>query len=278
MTPFVPEDALIPYGASSFSARRVLVLAPHPDDEVFGCGAALADLRTRGAELLVLVLTDGAGAEAEPDTRRRIAEVRLVESRAALALLGGGELRSAGLRDRGLWEAGPALFVAVERALLDFAPDLVFCPSPVEIHPDHRAVAAALVDLGESAAPGSALSRALSGATIAFFELSQPIRPNFLFDCGPHADTKKRAMEMFASQNAERDYAGYVSGLNAFRRMTLPKETTAAEGYFVLPGLVLSNGVPDLSRAMSPYPGEKPSSSSPSVAERLRGLFARSPG
>jgi LmbE family N-acetylglucosaminyl deacetylase len=258
MTAFVREDALIPYQASSFSARRVLVLVPHPDDEVFGCGAALADLRERGADLLVFVLTDGAGDERDLEARQHVAGIRLAESQAALALLGGGKLRCAGFRDRSLWELGPTLPSAVEQILVEFGPDLIFCPSPVEIHPDHRATAAALVAAAERAAEGSALSGVLSGATVAFFELSQPIRPNFLLDCGPRAETKRRAMEVFASQMAERDYAGYVTGLNAYRRMTLPKETTAAEGYFVVPGGDLSHGLFFLSQAMSPFAGESP--------------------
>ena len=258
MTGFLAEQALIPYQASSFSARRVLVLAPHPDDEVFGCGAALADLRGRGALVTVLVLTDGAGDERDAAARRRTAQLRLAESEAALALLGGGEIRSAGFRDRGLWDDVSALRAAVERALLDASPDLVFVPSPVEIHPDHRAVAEALISVGESAAPGSETARRIAGTTVAFFELSQPFRPNFLFDCGAHVEAKRRAMAAFASQIAERDYAGFVAGLNSFRRMTLPKETPAAEGYFVVPGADLARGVSSLSRAMSPWTGRPP--------------------
>ncbi len=256
MSPFVAEQTLVPYAASSFSARRVLVLAPHPDDEVFGCGAALADLASRGAAIEVLVLTDGAGGEANPAERARIATLRIRESGAALALLGGGKLRTAGLPDRGLWDAGAALREALERALAETGPDLVFAPSPVEIHPDHRAVASALVAViasvaGKGAPPRAA--QALAAATVAFYELSQPFRPNFLFDCGRHAETKRRAMLAFVSQNAERDYAGFVSGLNAYRRMTLGPKTTAAEGYFVVPGKELVRGVASLSRSMSPF-------------------------
>ena len=58
-----PERKLIPYEASRFEARRVLVLAPHADDEVFGCGGALADLIEQGAVVRILILTDGAGDE-----------------------------------------------------------------------------------------------------------------------------------------------------------------------------------------------------------------------
>lgn len=253
MTAFVAEQALIPYRASSFSARRVLVLAPHPDDEVFGCGAALADLAARGAEIVVFVLTDGAGELEDPAERKRIADLRLRESGVALAVLGGGKLRTAGFPDRGLWREQAALQEALQQTLAETEPDLVFAPSPVEIHPDHRAAAAALIAVAVRATPSSRVSEVLSRATVAFFELSQPFRPNFLLDCGRHAETKRRAMSAFVSQNRERDYALFVSGLNAYRRMTLPKETTAAEGYFVVPGSDLARGIPALSRAMSPH-------------------------
>jgi len=222
-----PEERLIPYRASTFEARRVLVFAPHADDEVFGCGAALAHLAARGASIGVFVLTDGAGDEPDPAVRRRIAASRLEESRAALAELGGGEVRGGEFQDRRLGDDSRALEAALAREIAAFRPELVFVPSPVEIHPDHRALAAAFVAL---AASGEA---ALSDATVAFYEVSQPIRPNFLFDCGRHAETKARAAGAFVSQNDDRDYPGYVAGLNSFRRMTLPEDTSAVEGFWV---------------------------------------------
>ena len=39
--------------------RRVLVVAPHSDDEIFGCGGMLAFHAERGDDVRVLVLTDG---------------------------------------------------------------------------------------------------------------------------------------------------------------------------------------------------------------------------
>jgi len=224
---YTPEERLIPYRASTFAARRVLVLAPHADDEVFGCGAALADLAARGASIEVFVLSDGAGDEPDPAVRRRIAASRLEESRAALAELGGGDVRAGEFRDRRLEDDPAALRAALAREIAAFRPDLVFAPSPVEIHPDHRALAAALVALASSAVP------ALSDAAVAFYEVSQPIRPNFLFDCGRHAEAKARAAKAFISQNGSRDYPGFVAGLNSFRRMTLPEGTSAVEGFWV---------------------------------------------
>ena len=233
MTGSSPEERLVPYRASTFEARRVLVFAPHADDEVFGCGAALASLAARGAAVTVVVLTDGAGDTADAGERRRIAATRLAESRAALALLGGGEVREAGFRDRRLGDDPAELRAALSREIGAVRPEVVFVPSPVEIHPDHRAAAAALVALASEGEPS------LAGATVAFYEVSQPIRPNFLFDCGEFVEAKARAGRAFVSQNGARDYTGYVAALNSFRRLTLPDGTTAAEGYWVVPAAEL---------------------------------------
>jgi LmbE family N-acetylglucosaminyl deacetylase len=47
---------------------RVLVFAPHPDDEVLGCGGALALHARRGDHVRVVVVSDG-GAGGDPQVR-----------------------------------------------------------------------------------------------------------------------------------------------------------------------------------------------------------------
>ena len=236
----LPEErTLVPYAASRFEARRVLVLAPHADDEVFGCGGALADLAARGAAIDVLLVTDGAAGAADEEGRRAIASRRAGESRDALGILGGGTVHEGGMRDRGLGSEGAGLENLIASFLEKTSPDLVFAPSPVETHPDHRAVACALLAVARRPA-GDAGARALARATVAFFEISQPIRPNFLFDLTPVLERKRKAVRAFVSQAAERDYAAFVDGLGAYRRLTLAPGALAVEAFAVFPGTLLT--------------------------------------
>ena len=79
--PTPAESDLVPYSACAvLPARSVLVLAPHPDDEVFACGGAIMRHVGAGVPVSVLVLTDGA--------LYGDASVRQLESRAAAKVLG----------------------------------------------------------------------------------------------------------------------------------------------------------------------------------------------
>src|SRR5260370_16190377 len=97
---FPDERELVPYEASTFAANRVVVFAPHPDDEVLGCGGALADLLDRGAHLDVVLVTDGAAEARDAGDRGRIAAMRMEESRRALDALGGRAVHPGGLPAR----------------------------------------------------------------------------------------------------------------------------------------------------------------------------------
>lgn len=214
------EAEAIPYEPALLRGERLLVLAPHPDDEVIGCGGLVAQHLREHRRVRVVVATDGAeGGDGS---------AREEESRRALATLGEAELHFLRFRDRHLGDdAAPA----IREHLLSFRPDLIVAPSPVEIHPDHLALARVLCELLQR---DELLFAELAVARVAFYEVGQPLRPNALVDISDVAEAKFAAIAEHASQLAVRDYVSYTRGLNAYRAMTLPRETRYAEGYFVV--------------------------------------------
>lgn len=60
--------------------QRVLVVAPHPDDEVLGCGGLIPKVKKAGGEVHVLVMTVGSVAQygGRSDAKLRIKELEKV--------------------------------------------------------------------------------------------------------------------------------------------------------------------------------------------------------
>ncbi len=217
------EAFLIPYRATDLSAARILVLAAHPDDEILGAGGTLA-LNAAGAEAIrIWIATDGKrqeGAEQEED----YGEKRRDESRRAAKTLGLEPPLFGSLPDRGLPASAGALAAALDALVGEFRPDLVFCPSPVEIHPDHRALAEALYEKLAASRPGDPDHGRFRFLRLAFYEISHPLLPDTLVDIASVSGLKEEALALYASQQAVRDYARAIGGLNAYRRLTLAGE------------------------------------------------------
>lgn len=235
------ESAAIPYEATHLRGERLLVLAPHPDDEVIGCGGLVAQHLADGRAVRILIATDGAQAGD--------AAAREEESRRGIARLGdGAEVEFLRFPDRALDDGVAA---RLREELMAFRPDLIAVPSPVEIHPDHLALARAFCDLVQR---DELLFAELAVARVAFYEVSQPLRPNALVDITAVADAKFAGIDEHRSQTALRNYSSFARGLNAYRAMTLPPETTYAEGYYLLDVATLRTSPFSALRAMTGAP------------------------
>ena len=219
------EHLLTPYTAVTQIGRGVaLVLAPHPDDEVLGCGGAILRHVEAGDPVHVVVVTDGGHREdfgSDPDVY--IAQ-RQQESRDAATLLGYGAPTFWGLPDRGI-EYGERLVSRLVTTICSIEADLVYAPSPLELHPDHRT-------LGMAAA--EAIRRCGRVCRLVLYEVSAPLRPNLLLDISDLIERKRAAIACFASQLARQRYDDHILALNRFRAYTLPKEIIAAEAYLAV--------------------------------------------
>ncbi|SMO98322.1 PIG-L deacetylase family protein [Paracoccus laeviglucosivorans] len=106
-------DHFTPVTATRLLAGRttLVVLAPHPDDEVLGCGALLAQAAAQGVYCRVICVTDGRLSH--PASRLypapRLISLRQAELRAALDCLGSIWLEMLGYPDCQAPSYGPAV-------------------------------------------------------------------------------------------------------------------------------------------------------------------------
>ncbi len=203
----------------------MLLLAPHPDDEVFGCGGVLAQAVAAGATVKVVILSDGQ-AQGDPQIRRQ-------ESLIAARRLGLPEPTFWGLADRSLDPADGELAGRLEALLVAVRPRIILVPSPAEIHPDHRALALLVYRVLQQAVAGSELHRAVQAVRLAAYEVSAVLRPNLLVDISEQWEEVLAAAKAFTSQIAVLPYIEVLAGVTRARRLTLPADVSRAEAYHV---------------------------------------------
>ncbi|UJP04451.1 MAG: PIG-L family deacetylase [Nitrosomonas sp.] len=218
------ESILIPYHAiTRIPCKHALIFAPHPDDEVFGCGGAIMRHIAFGDCVSVIVVSDGAFGIEVDEIPRHIA-LRQNESIAAAKILGCATPIFWNYPDRHI-RYDEKLIQAVLTAIQEIGADLIYAPSPLEAHPDHRMLAMAVIE---------AVRRTGKDMRLALYEIGVPLHPNTLLDISEFTLRKAAAMECFASQITKQRYDLHIAALNRYRTYTLPVEITAAEAFLLL--------------------------------------------
>ena len=221
----------------SFGEQRVLVVAPHPDDEVLGCGGLMSRIRENGGEVHVLIMTVG-------DTRQyggtSVATVRLRELKEAMkylriddfnvALKGASHLKLDTLPQRTLIdevETGKVSIASVD-------PTIVCIPYLHSTNQDHVAVSTAAFTACRPV--GSTVKRTpqivLSYEQPELLWSRRRFQPNFYIDISDHLDRKIRSLGIYRTQMRN---SKHPRSLDSVKRMAelrgMEVGTDAAEAY-----------------------------------------------
>jgi LmbE family N-acetylglucosaminyl deacetylase len=152
------------------SARRLLGVFAHPDDEVFCAGGTMARAAAAGAEVMIVSATRGEqGQIRDPAaaTRRTLGAVREDELRAAAAELGVRRVQVLDYPDGALAHHRPSLSAAIAETMRQFDPDTVitFGTDGGYGHPDHVAISSLTTEtfraLAHDRGPGQRLYHAV---------------------------------------------------------------------------------------------------------------------
>lgn len=121
---------------------RILVIAAHPDDEVYGLGGTIAKLAAQGQEVHVLIVTDGCTAQyaGRPDLSE-IIEKKRREALKANRLLGVQEVHFGTFPDMRL-DTVPHVEVnrLIEEAVDKIQPEVVYTHFYGDVNLDHQMV------------------------------------------------------------------------------------------------------------------------------------------
>lgn len=201
--------------------EKIIVLSPHPDDDIFGVGGTLLRHQQNGDTIQVLYLCrgDGGGARSRDDI---LAKKRQAEATEALAKLGGTAIFWQ-IRDGSL-SPSSELVAKLARLLSEYQPTRIYVPWFGDNHQDHQGCAE-LLKLSSA--------KAIASADIWQYEIWSPLLPNRYVDISQVTQQKKQLMSFHKSQIQDNaNFETGIIGLNSYRGMQIGVQT--AEAFLVI--------------------------------------------
>ncbi len=177
---------------------KILVIAPHPDDEVLGCGGTLAKHCKQGDEIYLIIATKGY----TPDWTKEYLEIRKKEIENVKKILGIKKIfflnyPTVKLDTIPQKEINDALYKIVNQV----KPDIVYIPFKGDLNKDHRILfEASLVALRPI---NHKCKKILAYEVLSETEWGQEIeifKPNVYVDITDTIDIKLEAMKAYKSE------------------------------------------------------------------------------
>ena len=180
---------------------KTLIVAPHPDDEVLGCGGTIARLADSGQDVHVAIVTRGYepafSSESVEQVRAELAEAHKILGVSQCHFL---DLPAAALDTL----AGAELNAAIGGLVAQIAPQTLFLPFVGDIHRDHQLIfTAGLVAArprNRSVPRRVYAYETLSETNWAAPGVTEAFTPNVFFDVSQTIERKLRAFACFESQ------------------------------------------------------------------------------
>lgn len=168
--------------------NRILIVAPHPDDEAIGCAGAILNHMAQGDVVRVVFLTSGEKGHPQR-TALEAAEIRESEAKSSLDVLGVENYEFWHFVD-GRLRASRLLVERLRDEFASWRPHEVYVTHSYEMHADHRAAARAVkFGLDTMSIP------------VWMFEVWTPLtRIDRIVDISPFIDRKVAAVRAYASQ------------------------------------------------------------------------------
>jgi N-acetylglucosamine malate deacetylase 1 len=130
---------------------KILIIAPHMDDEVLGCGGTIVKHAKNGDIVSVIIMANRAYNHIYDKMKISRDQSRSLMSK---EILGYKDIYFLGFNDERLYENLQEMIIALEKCLESYSPDMVYIPFRGDNNQDHRSVFdAARVAIRPSATP-----------------------------------------------------------------------------------------------------------------------------
>ncbi len=190
--------------------NKVLVIAPHQDDESIGCGGTLIKHTKAGGRLEIAFCTSGG-------------EKRLYEAKDAAKVLGAKISHFLQFDIRSLYSNTTQLAERFTELFNRVKPEIVFLPFMIDNHQDHVSISKAFVKANKMKSVN---------CMVYAYSVWTTLIPNVVIDISEQWEQKKQAIECYKTQTATRDYVTMASSISKYWSVVKGKNTQYCEAFF----------------------------------------------
>jgi len=217
--------------------KRILIISPHPDDEVIGCGGLLEIAKQKNCEVFIFYICVGkcrqlVTGSTEEDTRLKELEsvAKACNFKYKILFIGKEFVRLDTVAQKDLIDP-------IEDIIEEFKPDIICIPSPESYDQDHRATYTACIT---ALRPIPRKIRHFVPTVLIYEEpytwtIGRLLKPNFYLDMTGLEERKVALMKLYKSQDREPPFSR--SGENLVHYMRIRGSEVglkSAEAYHLL--------------------------------------------
>lgn len=216
---------------------KIMVIAPHPDDETLGAGGTILRHIDEGQPVTWLLVTKARVEDGFDEAL--IARRDEVKTRVASAY-GFADVIDLELPASGLERCGEKELVdALARAIAKTGAEVIYLPSPSDAHSDHRATFHAAVSatkiFRQPKVKRLLTMEILSETNFGLDPSTLPFRANHYVDISTTLERKLKILELYRSELGEPPFPRSFESVKALARLRGDEAgTMAAEGFMVV--------------------------------------------
>jgi N-acetylglucosamine malate deacetylase 1 len=198
---------------------NILVVSPHPDDDILGCGGSIINHIKKGNQVSILYLTSGESGDATIQ-KNDLATIREKEATSGAETLGVSDVTFLHETDGGV-TFNPSIIKTMTEIFRQKHPDILYIPHKHEGHRDHRITSdicmEAIYRSGANAF-GEYEGKPHTVGTVLAYEVWTPLSSfSYMEDISDVMEQKVIALKKHASQLKNVAYDEAIRGLNRYR-------------------------------------------------------------
>lgn len=195
-----------------YKGRKIIVLAPHPDDEIIGPGGTLLKNIKCGNQIHIVFITDGSKGRTKNQSKEEITAIRMNEAIQVCKQLPATYSFLACADGNYVPERKKIDLLA--QLIKDINPSDIFLPHLNDLHRDHFMTNLLFY---QAICNGRETKQ-----TIWEYEVWSPLIPNTVINITDEYKEKSELLEIYQSQLQLINYGQMMEGLNKYRVSTVP--------------------------------------------------------